>query len=282
MTSDKLDRLVQIMSNSDHGGYPWSSVTEAVETLEIIRAIRPELYQHLLRKAQKLQEELSDAKTLVKASPKMTNWLAVIKPGYEDHHLLREFHASLPANTQKALDSFGYVGNLSDHLRRINSEEHRFLENYRRHFFIFQTPAVEGLATEYFKSVPEGSILEIPDQLVFSVVYRRWDGLWLKRHLHGRISRGSINETIQGYEEQWSTDPQKSIMKTINRSKTALESLTEERWLGLGKTRKLPQTYIFIGLETADGKYLVKTSSHGPIGGILSKVYISPSNSAVK
>lgn len=194
--------------------------------------------------------------------------LAVIKPGDEEHPLVKEFLASLPLGTNKVLDSFGYTGSLSDHLDTLRHESDRALED-QRHFVLYRTSDIEELPTNYFTVTEKASVHVIPDILAFRMIYYGLDDLLWKRY--GLITKTemSVNEALAIYNERSSKSSKRLLCDAFNYCDGALEELTQKKWFGLSSERKFPTTHILMGIETPELGYLLTTCYKGPLKGTI-------------
>jgi len=192
--------------------------------------------------------------------------LAVIKPGDEEHPLVKEFLSSLPPGTNKILDSFGYIGSLGGHLSVLRYESSRARED-ERHFVLYHTSDIEKLNTDYFKLTENASVRIIPDCLTFHQIHYGWDDLRQNRHVFVTEFEGSVKETLSLYKERSSRSARRLLGDTFSQSDQALEKLTRKTWFGLSKERKFPTTHIFMGIETPELDYLITTSYKGPVEG---------------
>jgi hypothetical protein len=191
------------------------------------------------------------------------NLLAILKPGDETHYLVKDFLKSLPKGSKKLFDSFGYVGNLEKNLRSFSKEN-------ERHFIILRTPIFKGLSTEYFSS-SEATLKEIPDKLEVKIDYRQQDTSFLIGARSVLTLDGSIDEMIEEYQILSSADPKKLFSEELNQSEFLNKHLIKKTWFGLGK-RKIVPTYVSIGIETPDGRYLLETTgAQGPYAGTFRK-----------
>lgn len=190
------------------------------------------------------------------------NLLTIILPGDENNHLLVKFLESLPKGTRKRLDSRGYIGNLRNNI-------YSFKKSNMRHFVIFSSPDFSGLRTDYFYSNQKASVAEIPDRLMLWVDYKQQDNY----ECHGAREmvpyQGSIDDMVERYNRLSSTDSKELLVNHLQSSEFLRRNVTEKSWFKRGVTKLLP-TYVSVGLETADGKYLLKcTGARGPYSGIL-------------
>ncbi|MCK5043805.1 hypothetical protein KAR52_02285 [Candidatus Pacearchaeota archaeon] len=188
------------------------------------------------------------------------NLLAVLKPGDETHYLVKDFFQSLPEKSRKVFDSFGYIGNLEKNLDKFRKEDMRY-------FIVFSSPTFNDLITEYFSSTPEATLKEIPDRLKIKARYQQQDTNILEGARLVLTLDGSIDEMIKKYQILSSTDPRKLISERLNKSEFLMKNITKKTWFGLGKTKIVP-TYVSVGLETPDGRYLLETTgAQGPYVG---------------
>lgn len=190
--------------------------------------------------------------------------LAVIRPGDEEHPLVREFLASLPPGTNKILDSFGYVGSLADHVGILRHESNRVPED-QRHFVLYRAPDVEKISTDYFTVTERASVHVIPDKLALEMFYHGFDDLRLKRYQFATKLEGSVNETLALYQERTSKSAKRLLCDVFSAHQGALEKLTQKKLLS--KERQFPPTHIFMGIETSELGYLLTTSYKGPLEG---------------
>lgn len=188
------------------------------------------------------------------------NLLAILELGDETHYLIRDFLQSLPDKAIKIFDSVGFVGDLKENLRRFRRED-------MRHFAIFRSPTFDDLVTEYFSAIPEAALTEIPDRLKIKLSYKQQDTDFLTGARAIFTFDGSIDEMIDKYRNLSSTDPRKLLLDYLNQSEVLRKNITKKTLFGLGKTKIVP-TYVLVGIETSDGRYLLETTgSQGPYAG---------------
>ncbi len=190
------------------------------------------------------------------------NLLTIVKPGDVSHYLLINFLKSLPNKTKKIFDAYGFIGNLEENLNKIKDK------NTRR-FTIFRSDSFKGLVTDYFSSTPEAAVKEIEDELTVKVDYKQEDTDIFKgaREIIG--FKGTIDEMVEKYKELSSTDPRQLLNIGLKQSEFIRKYMTRAALFGFGK-RKIVPTYVSVGIETPDGKYLLETTgAQGPYIGIL-------------
>ncbi|MEA3378494.1 MAG: hypothetical protein U9Q69_02530 [Nanoarchaeota archaeon] len=192
------------------------------------------------------------------------NLLTVLKAGDETHYLVRNFLQSLPDEAKKVFNSLGYVGDLKGNLRTMRRED-------MRHFVIFRSPGFEDLVTEYFSSTPQAALSEIPDRLTVKVDYKQQDTDFAKGARLVSNFDGSIDQMVEKYRELSSTNPTKLLTDGLNQSEFLRENMTKKGLFGFGKTKIVP-TYVSVGIETPDGRYLLGTTgAQGPYVGKFGK-----------
>lgn len=189
------------------------------------------------------------------------NLLAVINPGHETGHLIRIFLESLPKGVQKVFESFGHIGSLEENLA------HGFRREDARHFIIYRAPTFENLADKYFSSTPQAALSEIPDRLIVKVDCKRKNtnsAIGARETTH---FDGTINEMVEKYRSLSLTDHGELLLDRLSESEFLRENVTKRKWLGLGRIKLFP-TYVSVGIETPDGKYLLETTgAQGPYFG---------------
>ena len=188
------------------------------------------------------------------------NLLAIIKRGDETHYLLRKFFKSLPNNARKVFDSLGAVGSLDKNVREFGRMD-------MRHFVIFCAPTFNWLVNGYFASISEAALFEIPDELRVKVIYKQQDTDFSEGVEIITESTGTIDEMVRKYEELSSADPRRLLTDELNHYPAVRKRLVKREWFGLGRKRVVP-TYVSVGIETPDRKYLLGTTgAQGPYTG---------------
>lgn len=189
------------------------------------------------------------------------NLLIALKLGDIDHYLFKDFLGTLPEKSM-VFDSFGYIGVLEKNLKKSE-------RGNRMRFAIFQSPIFNELNTEYFASTPEAFFNEIPDRLKVKINYKVQDSEFLNGAMTNLIFNGTINEMIKKYNDLLLMDPKKLFTNNLDNDKVLRENVTKKK--RFGKTKILP-TYVSVGLETSDEKYLIGfTGVKGPYYGTLKK-----------
>jgi hypothetical protein len=193
------------------------------------------------------------------------NLLVILKPGDEKHFLFVNFLQSIPDEAKKIFDSFGYIGSLERNLAWFKRER-------MRHFVIFRSPAFNNLANDYFSSTDQASVNKIKDNLIVEIEYKQQDtDIVTGARLITKFD-GTIDEMINKYEELALTSPKELLTKGLNEQEFLRDNITKNEWFGFGKNRKIVPTYISIGIETPDRKYLLRsTGALGPYVGRLLK-----------
>ena len=185
------------------------------------------------------------------------NLLAILRPGDENHHLVKDFFQSLPEKTTKVFDSFGYIGNLESNLRK-------FTEEHRRHYLIFRSPSCDDLDENYFSSTPKAALMKIPDKLIVKVNYKQQNTDCVVGVRLVDECKGGIDAVVELYDKLSSANPRELLVNKLNEDKTFREKMTKRKWFNFGKTKTFP-LYISVGLETPDGRYLLGTTrAQGP------------------
>lgn len=202
-------------------------------------------------------------------------FLAMIKPGDEQNHLFRQFLSSLSSSMVNSLessiilDSFGCVGNLE---QKIIGDHKRDKER-TRHFYIISLPDIYGnLATSYFSTTPEAALIEITNQLRIIIDYHRVSRIFSKQLLVRYGYQGTIEQMLEMYAGLISQDVGKILFESISDSDKVRKFLTRRSFFFHSKVIMRP-TNVHIGLETHDGKYLLRShSSPKPYSGLISKL----------
>ena len=185
------------------------------------------------------------------------NLLAIFKPGDETHYLIRDFIQSLQSEVRKVFDSFGYIGNLEENLKKFKKED-------MRHFVILRSPTFDDLITEYFLTNPEAILTEIPDKLIVKIDYKQRDTDFVTGAREVIHFHGTIDEMLEKYKNLSSTNPKEILYGGLDKSEFLRKELIKKTLFGFGK-RKLVPTYIAVGIETPDHKNLLDTTgAQGP------------------
>ncbi len=187
----------------------------------------------------------------------MKNLLAILKQEHESNALVADFLKSLPAETERVLNSIGYIGDLKSNLKSFRKQD-------RRHFAILLLTDIGGLAAECFAKVPETPVIEIPDRLNLKINIKVQDSDFKKGVMYELASGGPIASMIRKYEGLSLIPPERLLVEAITKYESFRKNITKKR-LFSPKKRKLLPTYVSLGLETPDSRYLLTTTgANGP------------------
>ena len=179
------------------------------------------------------------------------NLLTIFKSGDENHYLFRDFFKSLPGDTEKVLDSFGYVGSL---IKNLNG----FRRSNGRHFLILRSEDFGELDTRYFSTTSKARLSEIPDRLRVKVDYKQQDTDFCTGARQTINDMGTIDDMVELFNELSAKDPRKLLQEGLDKHEFLRKNMTRRKLFGKGK--KVVPIYVSTGLETLDGKYLLNTT----------------------
>ena len=171
--------------------------------------------------------------------------LAVIKPGDEEHYLVRRFTESLPKDTEKLYESFGCIGTLE------NKVSYRPEKQISKHFAIYDLDNLNDLDLSYFSSTPSANVLKI-NRIEPKIVYAREDrGVlhWVKRQVD------NVEEGLNIYNDLLVEDWGEMFVRHLNDSAIFRKDFLRSTWFGLRENNITP-TYISIGLGDVEGRFL--------------------------
>jgi len=83
----------------------------------------------------------------------------------ENHPMFKEFLTSLPADTQKVLESQGFIGSLEDCFEGISLKNMNYL--------LFRTPEDSEININYFSQDYDTKLLTINDQLYVKIAVQK-------------------------------------------------------------------------------------------------------------
>ena len=185
------------------------------------------------------------------------NLLAIINPGDENDHRIHSFLESLPKDTIRKFESFGYLGNL------VKSYYERKKRNMKR-FVIFNANTFDDINNDYFASTSGALIAEIPDKLRLRILYKRTEAFGGKQIMN---MEGPITGVVGAYGALRTQDQQKFLESRLDKDENLRNWLVKMPFFG-GGDGIIPPVCTTMGIETMDGKYLLSaTSVNGPYHG---------------
>jgi hypothetical protein len=175
----------------------------------------------------------------------------------------KSFNDSLPDDAKLIFQSAGYIGSLEDNIRKMGKKSAKI-------FFLLRSPDFHGLATDYFSSTPGSALIGIPDKLVVKIRMKQQDTDLSTGALAKNQFTGTIDQMVKKYNCLSLEDPRALLLQWLE-SENLRKSFTRKGLCTLYKTRIVP-TYVAVGLETDDSKYLIGTTgARGPYIGTLKK-----------
>jgi hypothetical protein len=174
-----------------------------------------------------------------------------LNSGDVNHYLFKEFVDSLPTETECALRSSGYFGNLKKNIRSFKREN-------KRDFFVFRAPEFEDLDVSYFNQQDKGQIKEISDMLGIKLDYKVQDS---DISSGARITLqyyGTIDEMVAQYKELNSVGGFNLLRRGIEEHDFIRKNFVN-KFFGI-RNKSLKPTFVTVGLETFGEDYLLATT----------------------
>jgi hypothetical protein len=188
----------------------------------------------------------------------MKNLLAVIELEDEHHVLVERFLQSLPEGT-KRVRTVGALGGFDRNWDGVRKRD-------KRRMLILSGESFDGIDDEYFAKGERRALIEIPDRLFVRTRYAHITRFLGEEHDITPTREGPIAEMVRLYQELTKKDPRELLLKDLEH-RHIRDMLTKKRRVIGG--RKLKPTYVGIGIETPDEKYLLGMKMDGPYSGKL-------------
>ncbi|MBN2421934.1 hypothetical protein JXB41_01795 [Candidatus Woesearchaeota archaeon] len=196
------------------------------------------------------------------------NLLVGFKPGDEHDSLLEKFLHSLPDETTKIFESFGYEDGL---MKNMIKTEFCPEEN-KKHLLFLRLSSFDNLFCDYFLNNKGTFLKEIPDFFNVKVCYKRHGMDFSLNELVNFNYDGSFDEMLKLYDNIVSYGIFNLSDIYLNSDQDEMKKFTRRGVFYKEKRATSDLFYISVGLETASAEYLLKTTGKkGPYYSVICK-----------